>query len=283
MPPIDRTVEAIRSRVAPFRAAGERIALVPTMGALHAGHMALVTKARDIADRTIASIFVNPTQFGAGEDYQAYPRDLDADLACLGDGADAAFVPDADEIYPDGFATTIAVAGPAEGLESEFRPGFFAGVATVVAKLLIAVAPDCALFGEKDYQQLLVVRRLVADLRLPVEIVSLPIVREHDGLALSSRNAYLSAEERARAPKLYETLVSTASSIAGGELAMTALAEAREALAADGFDVDYVELRDALALRPVTDQRSEPMRVLAAARLGKTRLIDNVAVATERS
>ena len=277
MPPIDRTVEAIRSRVGPYRAAGERTALVPTMGALHAGHMALVARAREIADRTIVSIFVNPTQFGAGEDYQAYPRDLQADLTRLGGDVDVAFVPDVDEIYPDGFATTIDVTGPAEGLESEFRPGFFAGVATVVAKLLIAVAPDCALFGEKDYQQLLVVRRLVADLRLPVGIVSLPIVREDDGLALSSRNGYLSANERALAPKLYETLVSTASSIAGGELAVTALAEAREALAADGFDVDYVELRDALTLRPVTDQTSEPMRILAAARLGKTRLIDNVA------
>lgn len=254
---------------------------MPTMGALHSGHLALVARSREIADRTIVSIFVNPTQFAPGEDYLTYPRTLDADLALLGDTADALFIPDVGEIYPDGFATTVRVAGPAEGLESDFRPGFFAGVATVVAKLLLAVEPDYALFGEKDYQQLLVIRRLVDDLGLPVEIVAAPIVRDEDGLALSSRNAYLSAGERAVAPRLYETLRHAAVSIAAGELAMTALAEARETLRSHGFDVDYVELRDAATLRPVTDQTSEPMRILAAARLGKARLIDNIEVVAD--
>jgi pantoate--beta-alanine ligase len=278
MPPVDQTVEAIRVRVTAWRAGGARVALVPTMGSLHAGHLSLVDQARGLADRVAVSIFVNPTQFGAGEDYPSYPRDLDGDLAKLGDLADAVFAPEASEIYPHGYATTVHVAGPAKGLETDFRPDFFAGVATIVTKLLLAVRPDVALFGEKDYQQLLVVRRLVADLRLPVTIAAGPIVREADGLALSSRNANLSADERATAPALHRALKTAAAAIAGGELAMTALAEARQALLSTGFDVDYLDLRDAATLAPVTDQTREPLRILAAVRLGRNRLIDNVAV-----
>ncbi len=276
MIPVDETVTAIRQRAADWRRVGETIALVPTMGALHAGHLALAEAARGRADRVVVSIFVNPTQFGANEDFSAYPRDLDGDLGKLSPAADAVFAPGKDEMYPAGFATTVSVAGPAIGLESDFRPTHFAGVATVVAKLLLAVGPDAALFGEKDYQQLLVVKRLVADLRLPVEIVGHPTVREADGLALSSRNAYLSAGERRLAPQLHQHIAAAAAAIRRGELAATAIEEARAGLMAAGFDVDYVALRDAETLAEVTDRASETMRILVAARLGRTRLIDNV-------
>ena len=278
MPPVDQAVDAIRSRTAAWHAAGARVALVPTMGSLHAGHLALARLARGLADRVVVSIFVNPAQFAAGEDYPSYPRDLNGDLAKLADLADAVFAPEAAEMYPDGFATSVHVAGAAVGLETDFRPDFFTGVATIVTKLLIAVTPDVAVFGEKDYQQLLVVRRLVADLRLPVDVAAGPIVREADGLALSSRNAYLSAEERATAPALYRSLVAAAAAIAGGELAMMALEEARQTLRSTGFDVDYLELRNAATLAQVADQTREPLRLLAAVRLGRNRLIDNVAV-----
>jgi len=281
MPPVDQTIETIRSRTAAWRGAGARVALVPTMGALHAGHLGLVEEARRLADRTVVSIFVNPAQFAAGEDFPSYPRDLEGDLEKLDGLADAVFAPAVEEIYPDGFATGIRMGGPALGLETDFRPDFFTGVATIVTKLLIAVGPDIAVFGEKDYQQLLVVRRLIADLGLPVEIASAPVIRDEDGLALSSRNAYLGPKERAVAPRLHRTLAAAAAAIAGGELAMTALEEARQQLRTAGFDVDYLELRDAATLAPVADQTSAPMRLLAAARLGRTRLIDNVAV--ERS
>ncbi len=279
MPPsIEKTVDDIRQRVAEWRLAGARIALVPTMGALHRGHLALVEQARQLADRVVVSVFVNPAQFAVGEDFPSYPRDLDGDVAKLSHLADAVFAPDTKEMYPDGYATTLSLAGPAEGLETDFRPGFFAGVATVVAKLLLAVGPDTALFGEKDYQQLLVIKRLVADLRLPVAISSHPIEREEDGLALSSRNVYLSPEERSVAPRLHAALMVAADAIRSGELASTAMEEARAAVRAAGFDVDYVELRDAETLGPVSDHATEPMRILAAARLGPTRLIDNVPV-----
>jgi pantoate--beta-alanine ligase len=260
--------------------AGSRIALVPTMGALHAGHLALVEQAKRLAERVVVSIFVNPTQFAAGEDFPSYPRDLDGDLTRLANLADSVFAPAVDEIYPRGFATSIRIGGPAAGLETDFRPDHFAGVATIVAKLLVAVGPDVAVFGEKDYQQLLVVRRLVADLGLPVAVAAGPIVREEDGLAMSSRNVYLGADERAVAPQLHVAIEHAAAAIAGGELAMTAIEEAREALRRAGFDLDYLELRDAETLAPVTDQTTEPMRILVAARLGRTRLIDNVAVPT---
>lgn len=278
-PPVDRTVADIRRRVAGWRQAGARIALVPTMGALHDGHIALIRAARRQADRTVVSIFLNPTQFGPNEDLATYPRTWDADLAALARlGIDAVFAPNVAEMYPDGFATTITVAGPGLGLETDFRPQFLTGVATVVSKLLIACAPDIAIFGEKDYQQLLVICRLVADLGLPMRIVGHPTVREGDGLALSSRNGYLSADERRTAPTLYQALAAAAAAIRGGTPVDEALAGARATLQAAGFAVDYVELRNAGTLAPVADLTSEPLRLLAAARLGKTRLIDNVAV-----
>jgi pantoate--beta-alanine ligase len=278
-PPIDRSVDAIRARVTAWRDAGEGVAMVPTMGALHAGHLALVAAARELAARVIVSIFVNPLQFAPTEDFSAYPRDLEGDVGRLAAaGADVVFAPDGAEMYPAGYATRITVGGPSEGLETAFRPHFFEGVATVVAKLLIACGPEFAVFGEKDYQQLLVVRRMVRDLMLPVEIVGLPTVREADGLALSSRNAYLSAEERNQAPALHRALQEAASALKAGELAGTVLTEAREQLAKAGFDVDYVELRNADTLVVPVHQEREPLRLLAAARLGKTRLIDNIPV-----
>jgi pantoate--beta-alanine ligase len=278
MPPLDQTMDAISKRIAGWRAAGSRIALVPTMGALHEGHIALVEEARQLAERVVVSIFVNPTQFAATEDFPSYPRDLYGDLTRLGDLADSVFAPSVEEMYPSGFATSIRIAGPAVGLETDFRPDHFAGVATIVAKLLLVVGPNVAVFGEKDYQQLLVIKRLVADLGLAVDIAAVPTVREEDGLARSSRNAYLSPEERVAAPQLYAAIDRAASAIAAGELAMTAIEGAREALRQAGFDLDYLELRDAETLAPVTRQTTEPMRILVAARLGHTRLIDNVPV-----
>ena len=278
MPVLDHTIEGIRGHTGAWRASGQKVALVPTMGALHAGHLALVNEARRHADRTVVSIFVNPAQFAVNEDFPSYPRDLNGDLSKLTDLADVVFAPEIPEMYPEGFATRIRLGGPATGLESDFRPDFFASVATIVAKLLTAVGPDIAVFGEKDYQQVLVIKRLVADLGLPVEIISSPTIREEDGLALSSRNAYLGEEERAAAPSLYRSLAAAAAAISGGKLAMTAIEEARQTLQAAGFDIDYLELRDAATLVPVADQTKKPMRILAAARLGRTRLIDNVPV-----
>ncbi len=276
------TVTALREAVGAWRARGETIALVPTMGALHAGHLALVEEAGRRADRTVVSIFVNPAQFGPAEDLAAYPRDEAEDLARLAAfGVDLVFTPGVTEMYPDGFATEVRVAGLAEGLCAAFRPVHFTGVATVVAKLLAQCRPDFALFGEKDYQQLLVVRRLARDLDLAVEIVGVPTVREADGLALSSRNAYLSAEERAVAGRLNRVLAETAGCIAGGGGVAGTLARGREKLAAAGFDgVDYLELRDAETLEPVTGL-ARPARLLAAVRLGACRLIDNLAVVAD--
>lgn len=278
MIPVDETVTAIRKHVADWRAEGETIALVPTMGSLHEGHMALVDLALEHARRVVVSIFVNPTQFGVGEDFSSYPRDLGGDLRKLSLVADRVFAPTVHEMYPPGYATTVSVGGPAEELEGAFRPQHFAGVATIVSKLLLAVGPDFAVFGEKDYQQLLVVRRLAADLRLPGEIIACPTSREPDGLARSSRNVYLTAEERQVAPRLHQAIETAAEAIHNGSLAATAVEEAHQALLGAGFDVDYVELRNAETLKPVADQDTEPMRLLAAARLGRTRLIDNVPV-----
>jgi len=227
----------------------------------------------------VASIFVNPTQFGPNEDFTRYPRDEAADVAKLGEaGVDAVFAPAGAEVYPADFATTIEMAGPAVGLESDFRPHFFRGVATVVAKLLISCLPDCAIFGEKDYQQLTVIRRMVADLTLPVEIIGHPTVREADGLALSSRNAYLAPDERRAAPRLYRALTAAALQIQRGESADAAIAAATRSLAEADFSIDYLALRNAATLAPLADLRGEPLRLLAAAWLGKTRLIDNIAV-----
>jgi pantoate--beta-alanine ligase len=278
-PPVDRTVADIRRRVAAWRQASERIALVPTMGALHEGHFALVRKARDLADRVVVSVFVNPTQFAPTEDLESYPRNEDADRAALARlGVDAVFAPSVEDIYPAGFATSVAVAGPAEGLETEFRPHFLPGVATVVAKLLIACAPDSAIFGEKDYQQLLVIRRMVTDLGIPVAIIAHPTVREADGLALSSRNAYLSPEERQIAPGLHKSLSRAAAAIRAGAPIERVLSAAGADLRVAGFRVDYVDARNAETLAPIIDPKSEPLRLLAAAWLGKTRLIDNIPV-----
>jgi len=278
--PVARTVADLRRRVARWHAAGERVGLVPTMGALHRGHLALVAAAQAQCRRVAVSIFVNPRQFGAGEDLAAYPRPERDDLAQLAAArVDLAFVPPAAEIYPDGFATTVSLAGPALGLESDHRPGHFDGVATVVAKLFVQAAPDAAFFGEKDYQQLLVVRRLVRDLDLPVEIVGVPTVREPDGLALSSRNAYLSAAERQVAPRLHQVMRSAADAMRGGAAFVPTLERAKAALAEAGFAVDYLALRDAATLAPLAGIAHRPARLLAAARLGRTRLIDNIAVA----
>ncbi|MCJ2125473.1 pantoate--beta-alanine ligase [Methylobacterium sp. J-077] len=268
----------MRRTVAGWRAAGERVVLVPTMGALHEGHLALVTEARRIGRRVVASIFVNPTQFGPNEDFSRYPRDLDADLALLGlAGTDAAWTPAVETMYPAGFRTRIDVAGLTEGLCGPFRPGHFSGVATVVTKLLNQVGPDVALFGEKDFQQLRVIQQAVADLDLPVEIRGVPTVREGDGLALSSRNRYLSPAERAVAPRLHAALAEIAAAVRGGSPVAGPVVEGRAALEAAGFQVQYLAICDARTLAPV-ERVDGPARVLVAAFLGRTRLIDNVAV-----
>ena len=277
---IVRTVSALRRAVTPWRTAGERIALVPTMGALHAGHLALVRAARRRARRVVVSIFVNPAQFAPHEDLASYPRSLDADLAALAEMAvDLVWMPSVAVMYPPGFATRVVPEGPATvGLEDKFRPHFFSGVATVVGKLLIQCAPDLAMFGEKDYQQLKVVTRLAQDLDLPVKIVAVATVREPDGLALSSRNSYLSASERAAAPTLHRVLTDCAARMARGELAACVLDGGSAAIERAGFVLDYLEARHADTLRPITAAEDGPIRLLVAARIGKTRLIDNVAV-----
>jgi len=270
------TVTALRAALETRRSGS--IGMVPTMGALHDGHLSLVKEARKDAQTVLVSIFVNPTQFAPTEDFGAYPRNLDQDLAKLSGQADIVFTPSAKEMYPDGFATSITVGGPALGLESDFRPHFFGGVATVVARLLIAAEPDLAVFGEKDYQQLLVVRRLVRDLALPVEIMAAPTLREADGLAMSSRNAYLSAEERKVASQLNLVLKqAVAAARSSGDLRAVEGA-AVEALWKAGFShVDYVAIRDAATLDHITGLE-RPARILAAAKIGKTRLIDNMPV-----
>jgi pantoate--beta-alanine ligase len=276
-----RSVAALRVRVGDWRADGHTVALVPTMGALHRGHGALIEAARRIADRVIVSLFVNPTQFGPSEDFQAYPRDEGRDAAFCDDlGVDLLFAPTVAEMYPAGFATSIRVAGLTEGLCGAFRPGHFDGVATVVAKLFTQARPDSALFGEKDFQQLAVIRRLNRDLDLGVNVVGVPTVREADGLALSSRNAYLSDDERRIAPVLYRTLQDAARAIAGGARIPAACADAREQIVKAGFaSVDYVECVDAENLKPLAEfDPARPARILAAARLGRARLIDNLAV-----
>jgi pantoate--beta-alanine ligase len=269
------TVMELRAALAALKPA--KIGMVPTLGALHDGHVSLVREAQKHAEHVVVSIFVNPAQFAPHEDFDAYPRTLDADIKKLGDRATIVFAPTASEIYPDGHAATVTVGGPSAGLESDFRPHFFAGVATVVAKLLIAVLPDVAVFGEKDYQQLLVVRRLVRDLNLPVNIIGAPTLREADGLALSSRNAYLSAAERQIAARLNVILKEAVTKARSGDL-RAAEAGAIEALWKAGFDhVDYVAIRDAQTLDHI-GALERPARILAAAKIGKTRLIDNMAI-----
>jgi pantoate--beta-alanine ligase len=277
-PRIVRAVPVLRRSVAQFRDAGEKIALVPTMGALHEGHLRLVQLARKRARRVIVSIFVNPAQFAPHEDFANYPRAMARDLTLLA-GIDLVWAPAVETMYPPGFATQIVPQGPAKvGLEDAFRPHFFAGVATVVAKLLIQCAPDIAVFGEKDFQQLKVVTGLVQDLDLPVKIVGAPIVREKDGLAMSSRNAYLSPAERAAAPVLYRVLSDCADRISTGEHIAKVLDEGSRAIEDAGFAIDYFEARNADTLEKVESANDGPFRLLAAAKLGRTRLIDNVVV-----
>jgi pantoate--beta-alanine ligase len=273
-------VPSLRARLAKWRRAGETIALVPTMGALHAGHISLVHEAKKQARRVVMSIFVNPMQFAPSEDFGAYPRSFDSDAALFEAAqGDLLFAPRIEDIYGEGFATTITLAGPAAvGLEDRFRPTHFAGMALIVAKLLNQCRPDFAIFGEKDFQQLKVVTRMVRDLDFETRIVSAPTVREADGLALSSRNVYLSGEERALAPRLYAALCQCASDIDRGTIIETALDTARGALAEAGFVTDYFEARHAETLAPAISHWDRPVRLLAAAWLGKTRLIDNVAV-----
>ena len=256
-----------------------RLALVPTMGALHSGHWALISEARKRADRVAASIFVNPAQFGEGEDFGRYPRREADDARLLEDaGCDLLWMPSVADIYPAGFATKVSVSGVSERWEGEARPGHFDGVATVVAKLLLAVRPDVALFGEKDFQQLAVIRRMVADLGIPVEVVGVPTVRETDGLALSSRNAYLSPDERARAVALPKALKAARDAIRDGSAVGAAVQSAKQSLVDAGFlRIDYLALVDAETLEPL-DAPQGDMRLIAAAVIGTTRLIDNLAV-----
>lgn len=275
-----RSVAELRWMVASWRAAGDRVGLVPTMGALHAGHLALVAAAQAQCQRTVVSIFVNPKQFGPREDFSSYPRPEADDLAKLTEAAvDLAFIPAVGEMYPEGFATTISVGGPSAGLCGAHRPGHFDGVATVVAKLLIQVAPDAAFFGEKDYQQLMVVRRMARDLDLPTEIVGVPTVREPDGLALSSRNVYLSARERRVAPNLHRIMRQAGADLAHRAAPGPVLQRAIADLTQLGFAVEYLELRDAANLTPLSAPSGTPARLLAAVHLSRTRLIDNIAVA----
>jgi pantoate--beta-alanine ligase len=278
-PFIVRTVEELRKFTRGWRTNGNKTAIVPTMGALHQGHLALVREAFRRADKVVVSIFVNPKQFGRGEDLSRYPRNETADREMLaGAGVNLIFAPSPQAIYPPGFATTLTLAGPANvGLEDKFRPQFLAGVATVVAKLLISAECDFAMFGEKDYQQLKLVSQLVRDLNIATEIVPVPILREADGLAMSSRNAYLSSAQRAKAPGLNTALSKAAAAIRAGKTPPQASATARRTLESLGFRVDYLTARNAETLKPVKSV-SEPIRILAAVRLGKTRLIDNVPV-----
>jgi pantoate--beta-alanine ligase len=275
---IIRTIGDLAPALLSWRKAGEKIALVPTMGALHAGHMALVDAARAEADRVVASIFVNPLQFNDKNDLARYPRTEAEDAAKLEEaGCDLLWLPTAEQLYPDGFATTVSVAGTSDRWEGEHRPGHFDGVATVVAKLFVATMPDIAVFGEKDWQQLAVIRRMAVDLGLPIEIVGHPTVRESDGLAMSSRNALLSTDERAHAAMIHEALETAREAIRAGAGVEDALALAKGLLEAADFRIDYVALVDAATLEPL-DTPSGEMRLIAAAVIGTTRLIDNIAV-----
>jgi pantoate--beta-alanine ligase len=276
---IIRDPDALSQALTVLREGGGTIAFVPTMGALHAGHMALVAEGRRRADHVVTSIFVNPTQFGANEDLATYPRREAADAAMLEThGCEILWAPDAATMYPDGLAATVHVAGIGDDLDGAARPGHFDGVATVVSRLFGQVRPDIALFGEKDYQQLAVIRKMVRDLDLPVEIVAVPTQRDEDGLALSSRNAYLSEEERLAARILPRALGEAAQAIESGAPIDEALGRARARLAEAGFDpIDYIELRDAESLAPLAGL-DRPARLLAAARIGRTRLIDNLPV-----
>jgi pantoate--beta-alanine ligase len=279
IPDIVTSISELRARVAAWRADGTHIGLVPTMGALHEGHLSLVRQIGRTTPKVVVSIFVNPTQFAPDEDFDHYPRDFESDRAKLaGTEASLVFAPSVGEIYPDGFATRLEVGGPSEGLESDFRPHFFSAVATVVSKLLIAAQPDAAIFGEKDYQQLLVIRRMVRDLVLPIEIPGGAILREADGLAMSSRNAYLDKDERVVAARLNVILAEAIELARSGSDLAGIEADARNGLLRAGFShVDYVAIRDAETLKPIA-HLDRSARILAAAKIGRTRLIDNMAL-----
>ncbi|KFC67460.1 Pantothenate synthetase [Bosea sp. LC85] len=274
------TVRDLRRAVAGWHAAGERVALVPTMGALHEGHIALVKLAQQHARRVVVSIFVNPTQFAPHEDFKKYPRTFDNDRSLLETAqADAIFFPSVEEMYPPGFASRVLLLGPAAvGLDDRFRPTHFEGVATICCKLFTQSRADCAVFGEKDYQQLKVVTRMAADLDLGIEIIPAPTHREPDGLAMSSRNRYLSPEERALAPLLHRVMQNLAMRIRNEDPLFQAVGEAQSEIITAGFELDYLEARHAETLAPVTGLADGPIRLLVAARLGGTRLIDNISV-----
>ena len=279
-PPVLRTLSGLRTALAGMRRTGDKIALVPTMGALHDGHLSLVRLARKRARRVVVSIFVNPAQFAPTEDFAKYPRTFEKDFAALAAlGTDLVWAPTAEVMYPVEFSTRIAPAGPAGvGLADRIRPHFFGGVATVVAKLFIQVQPDFAVFGEKDYQQLKVVTRMARDLDLAVKVVAARTVREKDGLAMSSRNTYLSAAHRAVAPTLYRVLAECAARIKSGERIAVVLDEGRDAITGAGFSLDYLEARHSETLAPTTSLKDGPVRLLVAATIGSTRLIDNIGV-----
>ncbi len=279
-PMIARTVPVLRRAVDGFRARKATIALVPTMGALHNGHVSLVRLAKRRAKRVIVSIFVNPTQFAPTEDFGSYPRTWKEDVAKLAaEKVDMIWHPDVKTMYPDGFATRITPEGPAiANLEDRFRPHFFCGVATVVGKLFTQCRPDLAIFGEKDFQQLRVVAQMARDLDLGVRVIGSKTVRERDGLAMSSRNVYLSAEERRAAPELFRAMKQSAARLRVGDDAAAALAGGAEMIKSAGFALDYFEVRHAETLAPVSSIKDGPLRILVAAKIGNTRLIDNMAV-----
>jgi pantoate--beta-alanine ligase len=279
-PTIVRTVPALRRAVDSLRARKASIALVPTMGALHDGHASLVRLAKRRANKVIVSIFVNPTQFAPSEDFSSYPRTWKADVAKLAaENVDLIWNPDVKTMYPDGFATRIAPEGPATvGLEDRFRPHFFGGVATVVGKLFMQVRPDFAIFGEKDFQQLRVVARMAGDLDLAVKVIGSKTVRERDGLAMSSRNVYLTPEQRGVATTLYRAMKQGAARLRAGDGIAAVMAGGAEMITAAGFVLDYFEVRHAETLAPMTAAKDGPVRILVAAKLGTTRLIDNIAV-----
>lgn len=279
-PKVVRTLAELRQETGVWRSAGQRYALVPTMGALHEGHLTLVKEGRSRAERVLVTIFVNPKQFGVNEDLSRYPRDEDGDLLLLEwAGADLVYAPDVSQVYGENFSTAVAMKGPAKAnLEDKYRPQFFDGVATIVAKLFIGSGADFAIFGEKDYQQLQVVTRMAKDLDIPIEVIGIPTVRAEDGLALSSRNRYLSKSERQQATAIFKSLTQAAEKIHAGVAPQKAMRAASRSLTTLGFKVDYVTARDAETLAvPETDE-GQPLRLLAAAWLGKTRLIDNIAV-----
>ncbi len=279
MTQVIRTSAELREKVAAWKRSGMLVGVVPTMGALHDGHLSLARAAREQSDRVIVTIFVNPMQFNNPDDLTKYPRDEAHDLALLeAEGVDVLFAPGVDEVYPDGFATTVSVSGVSEPLEGAFRPGHFDGVATVVSKLFGMTQAGRAFFGEKDWQQLQVVRRLVEDLNIPIRIIGCPTIREADGLAMSSRNVRLSAAERAQAPALHQIMQAAAAEIRDGAPVGETLMNAQAAILEAGFGaVEYLELRSVEGLRPMTSL-SEPARMLVAAQLGDVRLIDNIAV-----